>query len=278
MRTHHYAVIALALVAAASSPTEAVAQVRPSPSSVNVNAQGVTTTIITFSGVAGYSMAEALWCGEIVSASPAGGSRCAPGSVYGQLPARYDRSSGSKFDVVTDVMSIPASVARRAYQDAAAGNNSAFYYVRRFRSERDDQYVAVTLRLTSGGARTPLAFTDVKLAFDPEVPVLYVANGDVPSPVEATLRFTGSGRLTGRWEIVYPGEQMPSAVDLLTQGSMSSDQRNSQRRYTQVSRFNVFLPPTGTFVLPGPDPARLPTATDGIYYLLLRIESAFDAE
>ncbi len=283
MRAYSFAAstlsVAFAVVAAVASPTTVSAQVSVSPSSVNVNAQGVTTAILTFSGVSGYRMAEALWCGELVSAAPAGGFRCAPGTVFGQLPSRYERTSGSTFDALSDVMTIPASVARRAYQDAAAGSNSAFYYVRRFRSDEGiDQYAAVTLRLTSGGARTPLSITDVQLAFDPDVPVLYVANGDVPAPLEAILSYTGSGRLSGRWEIVYPGEQVPSASDLLTEGTTPADQRRAQRRYTQLSRFNVFLPPTGRTVLPGPDPSRLPTATDGIYYLLLRLESAFDAE
>jgi hypothetical protein len=279
MRADFLTAVALAVGVAVASPAMVAAQVSVSPSSVNVNAQGVTTAILTFSGVGGYTMAEALWCGELVSATPAGGFRCAPGTVFGQVPSRYDRTSGSTFDALSDVMTIPASVARRAYQDAAAGSNSAFYYVRRFRSDDGiDQYAAVTLRLTSGGARTPLSITDVQLAFDPDVPVLYVANGDVPAPLEAILRYTGSGRLTGRWEIVYPGEQVPSAADLLTEGTAPADQRRTQRRYTQLSRFNVFLPPTGRMVLPGPDPSRLPTATDGIYYLLLRLESAFDAE
>jgi len=255
------------------------AQVSVSPSSVNVNAQGVTTAILSFSGVSGFTPAEALFCGEVVAATPAIGVRCAPGTVYGQLPARYERSSTGAFDMLTDVMTVPASVARRAYQAAASGSNSAFYYVRRFRNDGGvDQYASVTLRLSGGGARTPLALTDVKLAFLPEEPVHYVANGDVPSDLEATIRYTGSGRLTGRWEIVYPGEPVPTSQDLLPQASVSPNERNTQRRYSQLARFNVFLPPTGRVVIPGPDASRLPTASDGIYYLLFRVESAFDAE
>ncbi|MCC6245373.1 MAG: hypothetical protein IT353_21205 [Gemmatimonadaceae bacterium] len=260
------------------APSVALAQVRVSPSSVNVNAQGATTAIITFSGVGAYSMGEALFCGALVSAAPAGGSRCAPGTIFGQLPARYERTGGNTFDAVTDVMTVPVSVARRAYQDAASGNNSAFYYVRRFRSDEGvDEYAAVTLRLSNGGARTPLSLTDVRLAFVPEAPVLYVANGDVPSDVEAVVRYTGSGRLTGRWEIVYPGEQVPTTQDLLTEAAHDPS-TGAQRRYTQLARFNVFLPPTGRAVIPGPDASRLPTASDGMYYLLFRVESAFDAE
>ncbi len=278
MRTSR-SLLLLPLAAALVPSATAQAQVSVSPSSINVNAQGVTTAILSFSGVAGATMAEALFCGEVISASPASGVRCAPGTVFGQLPERYERTANSTFSVLTDVMTVPASVARRAYQAAAAGGNSAFYYVRRFRREvGGDLYASVTLRLGGGGARTPLALTDVKLAFLPEEPVHYVANGDVPSDLEATIRYTGSGRLTGRWEVVYPGESVPTAQDLLPQASVDPNQRNTQRRYSQLARFNVFLPPTGRAVIPGPDASRLPTASDGIYYLLFRVESAFDAE
>lgn len=280
MSTHMSTTLLRSLAAlCAIAPAALTAQVRVSPSSVNVNAQGATTAIISFSGVGGFDMAEALFCGELVSAAPAVGLRCAPGTVYGQLPARYERSAAGAFDAVSDVMTVPVSVARRAYQDAAGGKNSAFYYVRRFRNDFGvDEFASVALRLTSGGARTPLSLTDVKLAFLPEAPVLFVANGDVPSDVEATIRYTGSGRLTGRWEIVYPGEQVPSANDLLTEAASAPTESGRQRRYTQLARFNVFLPPTGRVVIPGPDASRLPTASDGMYYLLFRVESAFDAE
>jgi len=267
------------LIAAASliAIDPIAAQIRVSPSSVNVNTQGVTTAVITFTGAQG-TLAEGLFCGEVVSASPDAGQRCAPGTVFGQLPSRYQRTSGV-VGTVTDVMTVPASVARRAYQDAAAGRNSAFYYVRRFRADAGvDEYAVVTLRLTNGGARTPLALTDVKLMFLPEEPVLYVGNGEVPSDVQAVVRYTGGGRLSGRWEIVYPGEAPPTEAELRTEGSDPGSGEFAPRRFTQLSRFNVFLPPTGKVVIPGPDATRLPTSIDGQYFLLLRIESAFDAE
>jgi hypothetical protein len=129
------------------------------PVGVNVNVQGATSVFLTFGGVAGYEALDATWCGTLVPAAPDVGVRCAPGTIFGQLPARFDLSRTSGTGGFTDIMTIPPSVARRAYQAAERGENSAFFYVRRFRSLSGgpDQFVAVTCRLTGGGARTPLA-------------------------------------------------------------------------------------------------------------------------
>lgn len=255
-------------------------QIRVHPTGVNVNAQGATTVFLTYGGLAGYQATEAFWCGELIPADPATGLRCDPSTIFGRLPIRYDLSGSSGIDGLTDIMTIPPSVARRAYQAAESGAGSAFYYVRRFQSASGmpDQYVAVTCRLTGGGARTPLSLTDVRVAFVPEVPVLQVAQGEQLPSIEATIAYTGTGRLTGRWEIVEPGETLPSPQDLLTEATLPIEERGTQRRYTQLDRFNMFLPPVGRIVLPGPDPNTLPTTTDGVHYVLLRIEVSQDKE
>lgn len=256
------------------------AQVRVHPTGVNVNAQGATTVFLTYGGLSGYQATEAFWCGELIPADPAIGLRCDPSTIFGRLPIRYDLSGTSGIDGLTDIMTIPPSVARRAYQAAESGAGSAFFYVRRFQSTSGmpDQYVAVTCRLTGGGARTPLSLTDVRIAFVPDVPILQVAQGEQLPSIEATIAYTGTGRLTGRWEIVEPGEALPSPQDLLTEATLPVEARGTQRRYTQLDRFNVFLPPAGRIVLPGPDPDRLPTTTDGVHYVLLRIEVSQDKE
>jgi hypothetical protein len=256
------------------------AQVRVNPTGVNVAAQGATTVFLTFGGLAGHEATEALWCGELIPAAPAIGLRCDPATIFGQLPLRFNRATGSGINGLTDIMTIPPSVTRRAYQAAEAGAASAFYYVRRFRSLAGgpDQYVAVTCRLAGGGARSPLSLTDVRLAFQPDVPVLQVAQGEPMARLSAAIAYTGTGRLTGRWEIVLPGEELPTTEDLLTEATLPAERRGSQRRYTQLSRFNVFLPPTGAVELPGPDPSRLPTTADGVYHVLLRVEVSNDKE
>jgi hypothetical protein len=82
--------------------------------------------------------------------------RCDPRTVFGSLPLRFDlgKQQGSTF---VDVMTIPPSVSRRAYQAVEAGAAPQFFYVRQFRSTTGgpDEFVFVTCRLTGGGARVP---------------------------------------------------------------------------------------------------------------------------
>jgi hypothetical protein len=77
---------------------------------------------------------------------------------------------------------------------------------------------------------------------------------------------------------VQPGEELPEARDLLTEASLPIEQRARQRRYTELQRFNLFLPPTGKYILPGPDASRLPSTVDGPYLVLLRIEATDDKD
>ena len=260
-------------------PSASVAQIRVDPNGVNVNTQAPTTVFLTFGGLRDQEPVEAFWCGELVPAAPDVGLRCDPATVFGRLPLRFDRSrtGGAAF---TDIMSIPASVARRAYQAAAEGATSSFFYVRRFRSlvGGPDEYVAVTCRMTGGGARTPLSLTDVRLGFGVDAPVLQLRQGELPPPLRAEIAYNGTGRLRGRWEVVLPGEELPTPTDLLTEATLPPEERGTQRRYTELGRFNEFLPPAGTLVLPGPDGSRLPTEVDGLYLVLLRIEVSDDKE
>lgn len=259
----------------------ATAQIRVDPPGVNVNAQGATTVFLTFGGLRpDQTPVEAFWCGELIPApAPAAGLQCDPATLFGQLPLRYDRSlvQGPAF---SDVMSIPPSVSRRAYQAAVDGQNSAFFYVRRFVSSAGapDEYVAVTCRLSSGGARTPFALTEVELRFEVDTPILYVRPGVTPPAFEAAIAYNGTGRLQGRWEIVSPGEEPPAERDLLTEATLPPEERGTQRRFTQLARFNEYLPPSGRFTLPGPDPRSLPTEAEGSYSILLRIEASNDRE
>ena len=255
--------------------------VKVSPIGVNVNPNSGTTVFLTF-GQVGPNLrpAEASWCGELIPATPALGLKCDPSTIFGSLPARYDLSQPSGTLGFTDVMSIPQSVARRAYQAAVEGADSRFFYVRRFASTGSgpDEYVIVTCRLASGGARTPFALTDVQLLFEPDLPIALVQPQTLPPTIKANIGYNGTGRLKGRWEVVMPGEEFPTDFDLLPEGSLPFEQRGTQRRYTQLARFNVFLPPVGRFTLQGPDPARLPSTIEGTYLVLLRIEASDDKE
>ena len=272
---------AAALCGAGCLTSVASAQIGVSPTGVNVASQGATTVFLTFGGLRPDQVpAEAFWCGELIDALPAIGQRCDPSTLFGSLPLRFDLSQRSGVAGFTDIMSIPPSVARRAYQAAAAGSTASFFYVRRFvsRSGRPDEFVAVTCRLTAGGAGVPLALTDVRVAFDADVPVLSVGPGADPPPLHADVTYTGTGQLHGRWEVVLPGEDLPTAQDLLTEASLPLEQRGTQRRFTPLSRFSVFLPPSGSARIPGPDPSRLPRDVDGTYLVLLRIEASDDVD
>ena len=264
-----------------SAAGPAAAQIQRHPTGVNVNGQDGTSVFITFGNLQGMVPVEATWCGELIDAFPGVGLRCNPATIFGQLPIRYDRSRASGSGGFTDIMSIPPSVARRAYQAAEDGAVSSFFYVRRFIDPgglRPDEYVFVTCRLTGGGARTPFALLDVRLEFDTEDPVLPIAAGTRAPPLRARIAYNGTGRLRGRWEIVFPGEEPPTADDLLTEATLPAELRGTQRRFTELDRFNVFLPPTGEFTLEGPDPATLPTHMEGLYLVLLRIEASDDKE
>lgn len=276
MRNHTVSLVAaLALAASALD-----AQIRVSPTGVSINANGATTVFLTFGGLRNHVVREGVWCGALIPAVPDIGVRCDPATIYGVLPARYDWHRTSGRGAITDIMSIPPAVAMRAYQDAARGARSTFFYVRRFENLAGgaDEYVAVTCRLTGGGARVPFALTDVRLAFATDVPVLAIApEGRVPSVV-ATIAYNGTGRLKGRWEVVLPGDEPPTDTDLLTEATLPSEQRGTQRRYTQLERFNLFLPPGGRVALPGPPVERIPTRVLGTHMLLLRVEADDERE
>lgn len=254
--------------------------VRVSPASVTVSSHGPTTSILTYSGVGEYTPAEGTWCARLAPVLDRG-VQCDPATIYGQAP-RPTRPV-STAGVFTDVMSVSASVAQRAYETAVAGGSPRFYFVRRFealamtKAPGLDQYVVVALLLGGSGANAPFALTNVRLRVDPDAPVLFVKRGTEPSPLTAEIAYTGSGRLRGRWEVVMPGEARPTARDLMTEGSLPSTERGLQRRYREVERFNVLLLPNGRFTLPGPDPSRLPTTLDGSYTILLRVETSDDA-
>jgi hypothetical protein len=258
----------------------AVQNIKVNPDGVNVNVSGATVVFLSFGPLVNRVPAEGCWCGELIPAAPDFGFKCDPATIFGCLPARLDLSTRSGAGGFTDIMSIPPSVSRRAYQAAQEGATSSFFYVRRFinPSGGPDEFVAVTCRMTGGGARTPFSLTDVKLSFESDKPILLVKPGAKIPRVKADIAYNGTGRLKGRWEVVLPGEEPPSERDLLTEATLPVEERGRQRRFTQLSRFNVFLPPTGKYVLAGPDPSRLPAEVEGQYLILLRIEASDDKE
>jgi hypothetical protein len=266
-------------------PGAALAVTGVNPSGVNVNATGVTSVFLTFQNLnANERPVDAVWCGEVTTTGVTNFDPCVPGTFFGRLPQRNNLAQPSGIggaSNLTDIMTIPASVARRAYQQAQQGQTSDFFYVRRFNDGIVDTYVTVTCRMAGGGARTPLALTEVAVSFDtPEGkrPVWFINRDELLPPFGANVVYNGAGRLKGRWEVVQPGDLEPTLDDLLTEASLPVEQRGSQRRYSLIDRFDLFLAPNGSVFIPGPDPDLVATATDGPYQILLRIEASAERE
>lgn len=278
--------ITFLMVGLASAAT-AQNEIRVNPRSVNVYSQGATTVFLTYGNLGDYRPVETAWCGEVQPTTVGIGFTCVPGTIYGTLPTRFDVSRRSGTNAYTDVVSVPASVARKAYQAAAAGENSTFFYVRRFISGggQPDQFVVVEMRLTGNGIAAPFSLTDVQLGFGAstgisasgqEPQILFVEPGKKLPAVRAEIKYTGAGRLRGRWEVVRPGDPLPGERDLLPEASLPVEERGSQARFTPLSRFNVFLSSGGRYTLKGPDPSRIPSNVPGQYLILLRIEASDD--
>jgi hypothetical protein len=272
------------------------------PSGVNVNATGVSSVFLTFRGTAGQISTDAFWCGQInIAANTVTLTNpCVAGTFFGRLPTNLAQTSPSlgvsnltdtdlgfknsgvnNEQNLTDVMTIPSSVARRAMQSAQAGNNSSFFYVRKFESAGSTQYIAVTCRMSNGGARVPFSLTQVKPFFAAEqgkALVHLATQGQLIPQIQAEILYNGTGRLKGRWEIVFPGDPQPNEFDLVPEANLPMEQRGLQNRYTLLQRFDVFLPPTGKTLLKGPDPQLMPNQIIGPYQVVLRIEATRDKE
>jgi len=135
--------------------------------------------------------------------------------------------------------------------------------------------------MAGGGARVPLSLTKVIPYFSTKLgpqQVHLLAQNEQPPHVEATLFYTGSGRLKGRWEVVQPGQQPPSTFDLLSQASLPIEARATQQRYTPLNHFDLALPPTGKITIAGPNQRIIPNQIIGPYQLLLRIYATPDKE
>lgn len=252
------------------------AQVTVSPDNITAYSQGATSAYLTFNNIIDLQPAEATWCGEIISAAPQIGFRCDPATIFGVLPSRYDQSrlNGTRY---TDIMSVTPVVARRAYTDAVGGNDSRFFYVKHFigTNGNPDQFIPVTIRLSGNGAGVPFSLTTVKLNWqDGEKVVPFIKPNEKLPKITAEIRYTGTGRLKGRWEIVKPGEELPDSRDLLSESALTPEERGTQRRYTLLSRFSVNLPPGGKYVLPGPENWRIDKTIEGMYILLFRVEAS----
>ena len=173
---------------------------------------------------------------------------------------------------------VPPSITRLASAQARAGGHPFFYFVREFQTNTGSVYRIIRIRLMGNSALLPLTFTDVRLAFNPDTQaqtIGFFERGQVPASLGATIYYNGTGLLRGRWEVVEPGDPEPQNLELLTEASIPVVQRGQARRYREIGRFNMLLPAGSSIRVPGPDPKRLPTALEGGYQVLLRIEADY---
>jgi hypothetical protein len=250
-----------------------------SPAEARVYSQGATSALLTYSNLGPRLPAEATFCGALISTAPGLGMKCDPSAIFGRLPQRYNQSRLSRNNTFTDIMSVTTAVARLAYLDALCGSTGIFFYVRRFAGPAGigDQYVPVTLRLGGNGASVPFSITNVRLLWDGgKATVPFVKSGERLPRITAEIFYTGSGRLVGRWELVKPGEALPSERDLLSEAALPVEERGTQRRFSELKRFNVFLLSNGSTTIPGPENWRIENTVNGMYLLLFRLEAAPD--
>lgn len=267
------------------NPSGLIIDVSPKNVPVNVDRPSSANVRYTFGpNVTAVDTVGAFFCSALTTPLPPSGATgtnpCGPGDIIAAYRPPTDQGSvqtsrnGPFLQSIRETIAIPGPVARAVYLRAReSGGSPVFYFVRQF---TPTVFAVVQLTLAGNMANQPLAMTDVRLAFrkgNAELPLTFVRRNETPPQLDATLYYTGSGMLRGRWEVVAPGDVEPAAEDLVPEASLPFALRGSQRRYQVIDRFQVYLPATGKYVLPGPDPAKLPVANDGQYRVLLRLEA-----
>lgn len=247
-----------------------------SPAGVNVRSQGPTSVFITYQGTAGQTSTQSFWCSRVVPGIGPGSivnfNPCVPGTLLGSLPAQFNLSGASGASNFTDIMTIPETISRKAYQQGGG-----FFYIRKFSGSGPDQYAVVTCRLGLGGARSPLSVVNLELKFDDQdqtEPVTFFESTSRIKPFSAIVKYNGTGRLVGSWQIVQPGDPEPTPFDLLPAGSLPFEKRSQQTAYRVLAPFDIYLPPTGSAVIKGPDPRLLDTGVIGDYRILFRLNAS----
>ena len=243
---------------------------------IDVAMAGPTPLAIRYTQASNDTPLGGQYCSALAIGYPATGvassNPCAPGSSLGSAGPALGFGAGAQ---TGEQLVVPESIARQATQRARGSSGSGiFYFVRRFASGK---YAVIRLRLIGDSPSAALVFTDVRLAFNQNAgsqSIGFFKRGQAMPPLSATLRYRGAGLIRARWEVVLPGDEPPSALDLTSEASLSPQQRAQQRRYRVLDRIQVLLPARGGGVLRGPDPQLLPNDQYGQYLLLLRIETA----
>lgn len=272
-------------LAALSAADTARAALNFSPPTINLNPSGPTTFVVRFfedDPANTFVTNEAFFCTAIDIGAP---GNCALGSVLGRLSPSLDRGSTStRVRAITDVVTVPYSVIRRA----RVRGIGSFLYVRSFTvfgpGDVTSLFVlGVTLRLTGGPATSPLSLTRVDIfGEEPEqrrVRFIRLDRDNLETgSVKADISYTGVGLLTGWWEVRTPADPPVRELDRFPAASLSQAERVQQRTFRRVQRLRIQLPATGRVTLDGPRYAELPADVPGVYEVLLRIDAVRDPQ
>jgi hypothetical protein len=273
------AVLNLLVTPVAAPTTGALSSV--APRQVALTSGGPTSRQLTYNFIGPSSTPVGSFvCSQLIANPPTGASPtnpCAPGAQSFGLSIE---SSGftaqppvAGRSLASETVLFPEAFARLSGALAQQTGNSSLYFVRQF---QDGSFAVVQLQAVGSSLADPLTLTDVQLAFRTgrgRQPTVGLAPGEAVPPSFGDIYYTGSGTLRGRWEVVEPGFPVPERSDLVPDAAVARSDRGQQRRYRLVERFEYALGPGGHFVLPGPDPARLPVRQTGGYLVLLRIEA-----
>ncbi|MES2973445.1 MAG: hypothetical protein V4757_07540 [Pseudomonadota bacterium] len=266
--------------AAGSGSTGALTDVSPRQFGLNTTLRTSRQLAYTFApGTTSVRPRGAWVCTDLTGPQPPSGTSatnpCAAGAQSRPLAPdaaglQLQRGANGQILRALETVSIPQAYASLALSRPGP---PVLYFVREFDGSG---YAVVQMTVVGNSLAAPLTLTDVRMAFlvgPARRPTAAVEPGQRPPPSVAEIRYSGSGVLRGRWEVVEPGREPPEPGDLVTEASVPFANRGLQRRYTVVERFEQVLGVAGRYDLKGPDPARLPVRQTGTYLLLLRIEA-----
>lgn len=269
------------------SAAEAVLDVQPR--NQMVNASRSTSFFARWSTDVGRLSADrnsAFFCLEYLGL--AGG--CRADTILGRLPARFDRAPDGFVPFFDETVTVPRSIMQKALQ-LTRGNptNALIFYVRRLVPEAGVSlglglgvpvFAQINLRLTGSTAGKSLAFSKVKIfGREPgreEVRYVRITDENRDSgEICMEIEYTGSGRVTGWWEVWTRNDPDLREFDRMTEASLPEAQRSQQRRFRQVKRIRVYLNPSGRTKLKLPYSA-IPKTLSGVVLVFAHIEVSRD--
>jgi hypothetical protein len=127
---------------------------------------------------------------------------------------------------------------------------------------------------SAGGMGDALSIREIRMGYgvqDGGPATVTVLPGEPVPTANATFLYRGAGVVSGRWEVVLPGEPQPGNGHAVPDFAVSASDRLGLTRYRVIDTFQESLAPGGRHVLVGPDPAKLPRDLPGRYTVLLRI-------